>query len=104
MSAGVPVPPERKVIMAECHVGGVFGGLRVSFAVVGVLSGFLACHHKPSTRRTYKQGCRPRGIRCRNWLPGRGERVGLICPGVGMRRLGGITRIGTRKIRAANKK
>ena len=35
MSAGTPVPPERKVIMAECPVCGVSGGLTVSFAVVG---------------------------------------------------------------------
>lgn len=35
MSAGVPAPPERKVIMAECHVCGVSGGLTVSVAVVG---------------------------------------------------------------------
>lgn len=33
MSAGVPAPPERKVIMAECHVCGVSGGLTVSVVV-----------------------------------------------------------------------
>lgn len=36
MSAGVPAPPERKVIMAECHVCGVSGGLTVSVVVGGV--------------------------------------------------------------------
>jgi len=51
MSGRVPDPPERKVIMAECHVCGVSGGLTVSFAgvgmgwvLVGVLSGFRALY------------------------------------------------------------
>lgn len=30
MSERVPAPPERKVIMGECHLGGVSGGLTVS--------------------------------------------------------------------------
>jgi len=33
MSGRVPAPPERKVIMGECHVCGVSGGLTVSVAV-----------------------------------------------------------------------
>lgn len=35
MSAGIPGPAERKVIMAECQLGGVFGGLTVSVVGVG---------------------------------------------------------------------